>query len=207
MDIKSIHWLHHASFRVETSDSIIYFDPWKIKNTIKADYIFVSHNHFDHFSINDIDNLTKKGTIIICPSEVSVEIKNYSLKEVKTGDTFKTGNLKTEVIPAYNINKNFHPKNTGKVGFVVEIDGVRIYHAGDTDFTPEMKELKNIDFALIPIGGTYTMGPEEAAEFVNTVRPEVTIPMHYGELAPGKKELEEFKKLAKGKIEVLEKEE
>ncbi len=207
MDLKSIHWLHHASFRIDTELGVIYFDPWKIKNEIKADYIFVSHNHFDHFSIGDIDNISKKETLIICPSEVASELKNYNLKEVKSGDKFEIGKIKVEVVPAYNINKNFHPKSSGKVGFIVEIEGKNIYHAGDTDFIPEMKEFKNIDFALIPIGGTYTMGPEEAAEFVNTVKPRITIPMHYGELSPGKKELEEFKKLVKERIEILEKEE
>lgn len=207
MDLKSIHWLHHASFRIDSEEGVIYFDPWKIKNVIKADYIFVSHNHFDHFSIGDIDNISKKETLIICPSEVSSELKGYNLKEVKNGDRLELGKIKIEVVPAYNINKNFHPKNTCKVGFIVEINGIRIYHAGDTDFIPEMKELKNINFALIPIGGTYTMGPEEAVEFVNTVKPEITIPMHYGELSSGKKELEDFKKLVKGKIEILEKEE
>jgi L-ascorbate metabolism protein UlaG (beta-lactamase superfamily) len=207
VDLKSIHWLHHASFRIETEKEVIYFDPWKIKNEVKADYIFVSHNHFDHFSIADIDIISKKTTVIICPQEVAVELKGYNFRQVKSGDKFQLDNLMVEVVPAYNINKNFHPKNSGKVGYIVEIDGSRIYHAGDTDFVPEMKDFKNINFALIPIGGTYTMGPEEAAEFVNTVKPDITIPMHYGELSPGKKELEEFKKLVKEKIEVLEKEE
>jgi len=208
--LKSIHWLHHSSFRIEAGNKVIYIDPFKIKDTVPADYIFVTHGHFDHFSINDIDAIIKDSTVIICPEQVAKELKGYNnIKKVKPGDVLELDGIKCEAVPSYNIEKNFHPKSEENTGFIIQIQGTRIYHAGDTDYLPQMNELRDITVALMPVAGTYTMDAKQAAEAVNAFKPKIAIPMHYGEIVVGdEKDAEEFKKLVKDpvKVEILKEE-
>ncbi len=208
MDIlKSIHWIHHACFRIEIGNIIIYIDPWKIKNPRKADFIFVTHDHYDHFSLPDIEKIATEKTTIVIPENISSGLSEYNLKKVKQGDVFSTGNIRVEVIPAYNTGKNFHRKTDNKVGYVIDVIGNRIYHAGDTDLIEEMKNLKNITVALLPVGGTYTMNAEEAAKAAEIIKPQIAIPMHYGEVAGSIKDAEEFKNKCKVSVEILKEEE
>ena len=201
--LKLIHWIHHASFMIEAGGRVIYIDPFKIKDNIPADYIFVTHAHFDHFSVNDIDSIIKEGTVIICPDAVAKELKGYNFKKIKPGDTFELEGIKCEATPAYNIEKNFHPKNDDNVGYIIEIEGARIYNSGDTDYIPEMNDLKDITVALVPVAGTYTMNPKEAARAVNAFKPQIAVPMHFGELVVGDMQnAEEFKKLVKEPVKV-----
>jgi L-ascorbate metabolism protein UlaG (beta-lactamase superfamily) len=206
--LKIIHWIHHSSFRIEMDGKIIYIDPFKVKNTAaKADLILITHGHYDHFSQPDIDALVKDTTQVVCPREVADELNASAIKTVKPGDVFESGSFRITAVPAYNIGKSFHIKDSGKVGYVLETGNVRIYHAGDTDATPEMKALKNIGIAMLPVGGTYTMTASEAAEAVNEFKPGIAIPMHWGNIVGSKKDAEEFKRLAKIRVEILEKEE
>lgn len=205
--IESVHWLHHAGFRIDTAGKIIYFDPWKIQNRIKADYILISHEHYDHLSVPDIDELVKENTIIICPVNNTDEIKNNKVKKLKPGEKFSDGLISIEAVPAYNIGKAFHEKNSLKNGYVLEIAGNRIYHAGDTDLTPEMKELKNINVALLPVGGTYTMNAKEAAQAADLFKPEIAVPMHWGTIVGKESDALEFKRLARCRVEILKEEE
>ena len=205
--LKGIHWLHHASFRLELAGKIIYIDPWKIRNSIKADYIFVTHEHYDHLSPGDIRELYKEGTKMFCPAGAMEEASEFKPKKMLPNEKAESGILKFETIPAYNTGKSFHTKDSGKLGYVIEIGGKRIYHAGDTDATTEMKALKNITVAMLPVGGTYTMTAKEAAAAVDIFKPEVAIPMHWGEIVGSKKDAEEFKMLAKTRVEIMGQEE
>jgi L-ascorbate metabolism protein UlaG (beta-lactamase superfamily) len=165
---------------IENSGKTIYFDPYMITVSKPADYIFITHEHPDHCSPEDIKKISGKNTLIICPASCSKTLNGYSLKTVKPGECFDLDGLKCEVVNAYNVKKFFHRKKDNKAGYIIETGGKRIYHAGDTDLIPEMKEFKNIDVAFVPIGGLFTMGPKEASDAVTVIKPKIAVPMHYG---------------------------
>lgn len=209
MDI-NLKWLGHDTFLLHTGDGKnIYFDPYKIVNgDKKADYILITHSHYDHCSIDDIKKVIKESTVIIatpdCLSKfTSLNIRNVSL--VKPGDIAVIQDMKLEVVPAYNTDKNFHPKDQEWVGYVLEVDGRRIYHAGDTDVIPEMMNLKGIDYALLPVSGTYVMTAAEAVTACDYIKPRHAIPMHYGEIVGASSDAEIFKKNAKCDVIILNK--
>ena len=120
------------------------------------------------------------------------------------GDSRKEESIMIEAHRAYNLSKEFHPKDNNWVGYVVDIDGYRIYHSGDTDVIPEMRDIRDIDVALLPVGGTYTMTPEEAAEAVSMIKPKKVIPMHWGDIVGSRDDAERFKKLADCEVEILD---
>lgn len=201
----NIEWLGHAGF-VFKNDKVIYIDPFKIKGGEKADLIMITHEHYDHCSIEDLNRIAKPDTIIVtvpdCQSKLSsLKIANVTL--VRPGDKVNIKGTIVEAVPAYNTNKKFHPKANEWVGFIVTINGKRVYHAGDTDYIPEMKNLKNIDIALVPVSGTYVMTAEEAANAVNDFKPKTAIPMHYGSIVGQSSDAEKFKSLAKVRVEIL----
>ena len=188
-----ISWLGHDGFRI-SDDVVIYIDPFNISSVKKADVILLTHEHFDHLSLDDIRRITSTDTVIVAPSICESSLTGVKAKQVITispGEKVDLpGGVTVEAIPAYNINKFrapgkvFHPKEEGRVGYILNIKGVKIYHAGDTDFIPEMKNLKNISVALLPSGGTYTMDNSEAAEAALAIKPEVAIPMHRWSSSP-----------------------
>lgn len=198
----TIQWLGHASVKIK-GDKIIYFDPWKLKSGVdKADIILVSHTHHDHFSLEDIERIRKFGTVVVATKDA--EGITGDVKFVKPGDIINISGVKIEAVPMYNVDKRFHPKVNGWCGYVVELSGTRFYFAGDTDLIPEMSNLKNIDYCFLPIGGTYTMTPEEAAKAANIIRPKVAvIPIHFGDIVGGKDDAAKFKELAKCNVEIL----
>ena len=199
-----IEWLGHASFKISNKLKI-YIDPYILPSkTEKADLIFVTHEHYDHCAVENIKKIAKEDTEIIITEDCIAKLKGLKTFPVVPGRSYEVKGIKFETIPAYNLNKTFHTKASNWVGYVIEIEGVRIYHAGDTDFIPEMKNLKNIDIALMPVGGTYTMNAEEAANAVNSFKPKIAIPMHYGEIVGSKKDAEKFKELVKeAKVAIL----
>jgi L-ascorbate metabolism protein UlaG (beta-lactamase superfamily) len=208
-----IFWLGHSGFKIKNSRTI-YIDPFNIKPSEPADLILITHEHFDHFSTKDIKKILNRS-IAVCPEFCKFEFLRLGVKEILTvepGKKYSIGETEIEAFPAYNINKFrspgvvYHPKKDKRVGYLITLNGVKIYHAGDTDFIPEMKELKDIDIALLPVGGTYTMTAEEAAQAANTINPKVAIPMHYGEIVGSEKDAEKFKALAKCEVEILKKE-
>jgi L-ascorbate metabolism protein UlaG (beta-lactamase superfamily) len=184
--VVSVRWLGHASFQIKTTNKIIYIDLKKygktIETTEKADIILVTHNHGDHCSPQKIENLTKKDTIIIAPKNCAKRI-NGNVKTLKPGETTTIGNITIQAVEAYNTKhlkpsgKPWHPKGYG-VGYIIKAENKTIYHAGDTDFIPEMKQLKNIDLALLPTGNKYTMDNTEAAEATKAINPKTAMPMH-----------------------------
>jgi len=200
----------HAGFIVKAGDKVLAFDPFKIKDSDieKVDFIFITHSHHDHCSPQDIEKLVKPTTIIVAPPDCQSKISNLKfgkLIPVEPNQAFKTAGIIIETIPAYNKDKNFHRIESDWVGFVVSAGGKTIYHAGDTDATPEMLSLEDIDIAFVPVGGTYTMNAEEAAKAVNTFKPKIAIPMHYGGIVGSKDDAERFKKLVtEAKVIILD---
>lgn len=193
LKVENIHWLGHDSFRIEDQGKQIYIDPWKLSaNAVKADYIFVTHSHYDHFSKEDINNITTESTKIIAPADVATAVGKNAVA-MNPDETITLDQLKIKAIRAYNIGKKFHPKENNWLGFIITLsDGTTIYHAGDTDFIPEMKSLK-ADIALLPVSGTYVMTADEAIAAANTFQPEIAIPMHYGEIVRDKNDAAKFK--------------
>jgi L-ascorbate metabolism protein UlaG (beta-lactamase superfamily) len=198
--VKKIQWLGHDCFLIK-SDLIIYFDPFQIKTGPKADVIFVTHPHYDHCSPEDIKKIAKEDTIIVTEKD-SAKMLTGKIEIMKVGEEKTVKGIKVKTVPAYNIGKTFHTKDKGWLGFVVEIEGVKIYHAGDTDFIPEMKDIK-ADIALLPVSGTYVMTADEAASATLTIKPQIAIPMHYGSIVGSEKDAEKFAKALEGKIEVI----
>ncbi len=198
MEVGNIHWLGHASFRVDDKGKTIYIDPWKLPHNVpKADFIFITHSHYDHFSADDIARIRTADTVIVCTDDVADKVKG-NVRKVAPGQSLDVDGLTVTTVAAYNLGKDFHPKSNHWIGYILKLsDGTTLYHAGDTDFTPEMRTLK-IDIALLPCGGTYTMGSKEAAKAANTLKPKLLIPMHFGDIVGSVKDAEALKSLFKG---------
>lgn len=178
--LDGIHWIHHSNFRIEYEDRIIYIDPWKLDESKQADLVFITHEHSDHCSPRDIMKIAKPSTLVICPERCAKRLKGFNLRVVKPDDKFEVNSISCEVVPAYNNRLPFHSKKYGYVGYILGLKDLHIYHAGDTDFIPEMKAFKNITIAMVPIGGFMTMGVNEAALAVKAINPKIAIPIHYG---------------------------
>jgi L-ascorbate metabolism protein UlaG (beta-lactamase superfamily) len=198
---KNIHWLGHASFKLVGAKKTVFVDPFKLENTDKADIICVTHAHFDHCSPEDLAKLQSEQTVVVAPPECREKIQGKMLA-IQPGEKLEIDGVVIESLPAYNVNKKFHPKDKEWMGYVITLDGVRIYHAGDTDRIPEMKEVK-ADVALIPVSGTYVMTAEEAAAAVLDFKPVVAIPMHYGTVVGTEDDAKRFAELLKDKVDVV----
>lgn len=198
MELGNIHWLGHASFRVDDGGKTIYIDPWKLPdNAPKANVIFITHSHYDHFSADDIAKIQTANTVIVCPEDVADQVKGI-VRKVTPGQTLDVEGLQVTTVASYNLAKQFHPKSSRWIGYIIKLsNGTSVYHAGDTDFTPEMRTLK-ADIALLPCGGTYTMDAKEAAQAANTFKPTLLIPMHFGDIVGSVKDAETVKTLFKG---------
>ncbi len=195
------------SIRLTSTAGIIYIDPLTITDAKHdADFIFVTHDHYDHFSPEDIRKVAKADSILIVPEKMAGKAQEAagmvgSIETVKPTDHRTINGLTFETVPAYNMLKPFHPKSAGWVGYILCLDGKRVYIAGDTDATKEAKDVK-CDIALVPIGGTYTMDAKKAAEFVNTIQPEIAVPLHYGSIVGKPSDGEIFAENVKSPIEV-----
>lgn len=189
--IEGIHWIGHASFRLEIGNQVIYLDPWKVKQAKPADLILVTHGHHDHLSAEDIARIAKEDTVIVIAAPYAEQVKG-DVRPIRAGQTLTIAGVTIEAVPSYNVDKPFHPRSAGNVGFIVEVGGRRIYHAGDTDIIPEMNTFR-CDVALLPIGGKYTMDVKEAVEAVGRIKPQVAIPMHWGEIVGTSKDAEYFR--------------
>jgi len=209
-----VHWLGHDSFVLQGSRTIV-LDPFKANGAYKADILLISHEHYDHLSDDDIRRFTGPSTIIVAPKLCEGSLRPYSLEKkfVEPGSKLEVKGILVEAVPAYNLNKFrepgrvFHPKADGRVGYIVTLDGVRFYHAGDTDATPEMKAI-DVDVALLPVSGTYVMTAEEAAEAATAMNAKVFVPMHIESIVGTRADAERFKKLVGGArtVQILEKE-
>jgi len=221
MKIKDIEikWLGHSGFLIKNS-KVIYIDPYNIKDdSEKADIIFITHSHHDHCSLPDLQKIVKEGTRIVvtvdCQSKIARFETPVKIELVEPGHEVSFNGLKFIGVSAYNIDKDFHPKEEGWVGYVIKMDDVVIYHAGDTDLIPEMQKLTGFKqpgkefVALLPVGGRFTMSAEEAAGAAELIKPTLAIPMHYGSIIGDESDAKEFVELCEEagiKAEILEKE-
>ena len=205
-----LNWLGHDGYKLTVEGkTVIYIDPYQISdshhNKNDADIILLSHNHFDHLSMDDLRHLIGNNTTIVAAKECMEQLKNVRAAETKgidPGDKLTVQGIPIEAVAAYNTNKHFHPKADGKVGFIITLNKMRIYHTGDTDDIPEMS-------AIEPVSGTYVMTAEEAATAVNEkIKPKkLAIPMHYGSIVGTKKDAVKFKQLVTAcPVEILDKE-
>ena len=194
--LNNIEVLYHSSIRIN-KEKTIYIDPFKIdRNYNDADIIFITHDHYDHYSEEDIDKVINENTVIVIPEELLTKVLKKGINKnaiitVEPNQKYMVQGIKFETVPAYNTNKTFHPKENGWVGYVIEINGIKYYIAGDTDITEENKKVK-CDVAFVPVGGTYTMDFKEAAQLVNQIQPKVAVPIHYGSVVGTKQDAEEF---------------
>ena len=195
-----LYWLGHASFKLDADGKLIYFDPWKVKKD-KANLILITHSHFDHLSLDDVRRIQTKETTIVATKDSASKVSG-DVRIVSAGDKVEIEGVEIEAVPSYNIGKNYHPKTSGWVGYVVTVDGIRIYHAGDTDAIGEMTKLK-VDIALLPVGGTYTMTADEAAGIANEFRPKISIPMHWGSIVGSEEDAHRFRDLFEGETVIL----
>lgn len=174
----------HSSICID-GEPKIYIDPYMMREEPKdADIVFITHDHFDHLSKEDLEKVCKEDTVVVVPescadSAVDAGVPKTHLRTMNAGDVLELGGVSAEGVPAYNIKKEFHPKKNGWLGYVLTIDDTRIYIAGDTDDTAAVENVK-CDIAMVPIGGTYTMNAVEAASVVNKMKPKTVIPTHYG---------------------------
>jgi L-ascorbate metabolism protein UlaG (beta-lactamase superfamily) len=204
-----VTWLGHDGFLVAGKKNI-YIDPFQIDNKNKptADYLLITHSHHDHLSIQDIEYILTNDTTVVCPADCASNLSKFKMRQLKVlnpGEVFEEEGIRFEGVHAYNIGKQFHPKENDWLGFVITMDDVRVYHAGDTDLTPELKKVK-CDIALLPVSGTYVMTAAEAVKAVDILKPEVAIPMHWGSLIGTMEDAQAFKKGTKIQVVILEKE-
>ena len=189
----TLKWLGHASFQIDVEGKIIYIDPYSGKYSEKANLILVTHSHSDHCSVAKIKSIRGADTVVFAPEDCVKKIKG-SVKTLKVGEEENVDGIKIKAVDAHNVKRfrspgnPFHPKGFG-VGYLITVLGKTVYHAGDTDFIPEMKRLGHVDVALLPSGGTYTMDNAEAADAALAINPSVVIPMHLWDTKP-----DEFKK-------------
>ena len=197
--LENIEVLYHSSIRI-SNNKVIYIDPFKIdKNYNDADIVFITHDHFDHYSEEDIDKVINENTTIIIPKELLTKILGKGINKnavitVESNKEYMVQGIKFETIPAYNTNKTFHPKENDWVGYIITLDGIRYYIAGDTDITEENRKVK-CDVAFVPVGGTYTMDFKEAAQLINEIQPKIAVPIHYGSVVGTKQDTTDFIKL------------
>ena len=197
--LENVEVLYHSSIKIK-DNKIIYIDPFKIdKDYNDADIVFITHDHYDHYSEEDIDKVINENTIIIIPEELLTKLLRKGINKnaiitVEPNEKYMVQGIKFETIPAYNTNKTFHPKENDWVGYIITLDDIRYYIAGDTDITEENRKVK-CDVAFVPVGGTYTMDFKEAAQLINEIQPKIAVPIHYGSVVGTKQDATDFIKL------------
>jgi L-ascorbate metabolism protein UlaG (beta-lactamase superfamily) len=210
-----LRWYGHDTFTI-TNNLTVCIDPYKLTKSLSADIILISHNHFDHLNEDDLSKITNQNTIIVASNECISQLSKMKNKKIITmlpNEEKSINDIKIKAISAYNIDKinpdtkkPFHPKEDNKVGFIVTINEVSVYHTGDSDLIPEMTDLKP-DILLVPVSGTYVMTASEAAKAVEKIKPKLAIPMHYGTIVGSEKDAKEFKNLVKScRVQILTKE-
>jgi L-ascorbate metabolism protein UlaG (beta-lactamase superfamily) len=213
----TVSYLEHDCFRLEAGGTVLYTDPFRIrKQEKKADFVTISHDHYDHMSEEDLSKVLKPSTMIVasfgCLGKLDRE--GRAVHYLKPGEVCRSAGIVIEAVPAYNTSKYrspghvFHEKSSNFAGFVIEMGGARVYHAGDTDLIEEMEALGKVDVALLPVSGTFVMTAEEAIEAARKISPGVAVPMHWGSIVGGRNDAEKFVRgfSTSGKAQLLEKE-
>lgn len=211
-NLQNVRVLIHSSIRIESKNgTVLYSDPYDlVDETHDADVVFITHGHYDHLSPEDYARVAKPETVVVAPAVLESEVAALSAGSVvllNAGDTTEVCGIKVEAVPAYNIQPErlqFHPKENKWLGYILTIDGATYYIAGDTDQN-EDNETISCDVALIPIGGTFTMDPVQAAAFINTIKPRFVVPTHYGTTVGNKEDVDAFEPLVDSSITVIRK--
>ena len=203
--------INHDCFKVKSSDKVVYFDPYKIKSGENADIVLIGHEHFDHCSTEDIAKVATKDTVILCNSNSVSKVGRVEAAEVvvmSPGKEVNVNGVNVKAVAAYNVNKfrspgqPFHPKEDEHCGYIVTLDGKKVYHMGDTDVIPEMDSVE-CDIALVPVSGKYVMTADEAVEAVKKVNPKVAVPMHYGDIVGTDEDAKKFQQLVGDKVKII----
>ena len=193
--LEGIELLCHSALKINKNNVIIYVDPFHIKERYNdADFILITHSHYDHFSEEDIQKVKNKNTTILITEDLISNVNSNDYKNIVKVEPFQIyefKDIKIETIPAYNINKQFHPRENNWVGYILTINQNKYYVAGDTDITKENKSVK-CDVVFVPVGGTYTMDAKEAVTLVNEIKPKIAVPIHYGEIVGSEDDAIEF---------------
>jgi L-ascorbate metabolism protein UlaG (beta-lactamase superfamily) len=187
-------WYKQSGYLWRGDELALYIDPWEVSAEVPADVILITHAHFDHFSLDDIEKVRKPETKLFAPVDVASEITG-EVTPVKPGERHEVGGLRFQTVPAYNVAEerlDFHPQRNRWVGYVIELDGRSYYHAGDTDQADELSSVR-ADVAFLPIGGTYTMDAHEAAVMAKALSPKLAVPMHYAHVVGEPHDAEVFK--------------
>ena len=204
--LENVECLGHSTIKFKINNKIIYIDPYNIKKEYKdADLIFITHNHYDHFSKEDIKRIKKENTIIVITEDIyndalELNFEEKNIVKVIPNREYQVEEISFNTIPSYNINKKFHPKENNWVGYILNINDIKYYIAGDTDINEENKRV-DCDVAFLPVGGTYTMNYSEAAELANIIKPKIVVPIHYGIIVGTKEDATNFKELINKDIE------
>lgn len=210
--LDNVQVLAHSAIRIEAEDgTAVYFDPFELTDAPHdANYVLITHTHYDHLSPEDAAKVMNESTVVVCPASAEVEVREAfgaAPHGMAPGDTITLGGMQIEAVPAYNVEPKrlgFHPQENRWIGYVITIDGVRYYVAGDTDQNDDTVQVR-CDVALVPIGGTFTMDPAQAAAFVNVIKPRIVVPTHYGSAVGTKEDVEAFEPLVDPAISVVRK--
>jgi len=212
MLIDSVEWLGHSGFRIITRGAAVYIDPYRVRGGPKADLILITHGHYDHFSLQDVERLSHDDTWLVAPAQVAERAKGRVVS-IAPGEALELEPIRgvdVAAVAAYNTSKRdtdgklFHPREAGCVGFDLNVRGERLYHSGDTDVIPEMDAVVGVDVALLPVSGTYVMTAAEAAEAARRIQPRVAVPMHWGEHVGSREDAEAFAEKAPVDVRILE---
>jgi L-ascorbate metabolism protein UlaG (beta-lactamase superfamily) len=192
--VKNVRHFYQSTILIQ-GEKTVCFDPVQVPNEINnADVVFVTHTHGDHFSLQDIKKVMRLDATLVIPTDGVTPARNAGIQNVlsvQPNQDYEVAGLKFQTVPAYNINKNFHPKQNNWVGYIVKLNKVTYYIAGDTDFIPEMKNIK-ADVVFLPVGGTYTTTAKEAAEAANIMKPAVAVPIHFGDVVGSMQDAKDF---------------
>ncbi|SMC89987.1 L-ascorbate metabolism protein UlaG, beta-lactamase superfamily [Desulfocicer vacuolatum DSM 3385] len=205
--VEKIHWLGHDCIRID-SDPVIYFDPYEIDPGVEAGILLITHDHYDHCSVDDVKKILGKDTVIVTEKGSAATLTHAlgpsiegQINILAPGEKIEIKGVSIFAVPSYNLNKEFHPKEKNWLGFVVDVEGRTVYHAGDTDLIPEMADV-SCDIALLPVSGTYVMTADEAVQAALKIAPKLAIPMHYGSLVGDEGDAAAFQKGLDGKVAV-----
>ncbi len=200
--LEGLTWFGHASFLWEVGGVRIYLDPWELpKDVPPADLILVTHEHYDHFSPQDIERIRAAATQVVTVKDCAQKLP-YPVQVIGPGQTLALEGVEVRAIRAYNIGRPYHPKSKNWVGFIVTVGERRLYHAGDTDHIPEMRSVE-ADIGLLPVGGTYTMNAQEAAAATRDMKVQIAVPMHWGRIVGSEADAQRFAELAAVETVVL----